>query len=92
LKILDALKTAALFLIAAGLFMMSFVIHDVMGKHSRYEPVSYDDEQVVVMDTHTGQVWSVHYEANETTSLKIFNPIAGELKIFPKRLSAKTAE
>ena len=75
MNILNALKTAALFLIAAGLFMMSFVIHDVMGKHSRYEPVSYDDEQVVVMDTHTGQVWSVHYEANETTSLKNFRVI-----------------
>ena len=84
----EHLKTAALFLIAAGLFMMSFVIHDVMGKHSRYEPVSYDDEQVVVMDTHTGEVWSVDYEARQTASLKIFNPIAGELQIFPKKLSA----
>ena len=92
MKILDALKTAALFLIAAGLFMMSFVIHDVMGKHSRYEPVSYDDEQVVVMDTHTGEVWSVNYEARETASLKIHNPIAGEMHVFPKRLSAKTDE
>jgi hypothetical protein len=32
----DGLKTVAFFLIAAGLFMMSFVIYDVMGKHDRY--------------------------------------------------------
>jgi len=88
----EHLKTAALFLIAAGLFMMSFVIYDVMGKHSRYEPVSFDDEQVVVMDTHTGEVWSVNYEARETASLKILNPIAGEMNVFPKRLSARVDE
>ena len=48
----EHLKTAALFLIAAGLFVMSYVIYDVMGKHGRYVPVSDDDEQVVVMDKH----------------------------------------
>ena len=88
----EHLKTLALLLIAAGFFTMSFVIHGVMGKQGRYAPVTYDDEQVVVMDTHSGQVWSVRYEANETTSLKIFNPIAGEMHVFPKRLSAKTDE
>jgi hypothetical protein len=88
----DGLKTAALFMIAAGLFVMFFVIYDVMGNHDRYTPVSYDDDQVVVMDTHTGQVWSVHYEANEATNLKLFNPIAGELQTFPKRLSARVGE
>jgi hypothetical protein len=92
LKILDSLKTAALFLIAAGLFVMSFVIYDVMGKHGRYVPVSDDDEQVVVMDTHTGEVWSVNYETRETASLKIFNPIAGEPQIFPKKLSARVGK
>jgi hypothetical protein len=92
LKMVDAMKAVALFLIAAGLFANAFVIYDVMGKHSRYAPVSYDDEQVVVMDTHTGHVWSVHYEAKETTSMTIFNPIAGELQTFPKRLSAKGIE
>ena len=89
LKILDSLKTAALFLIAAGLFVMSYVIYDVMGKHGRYVPVSDDDEQVVVMDTHTGEVWSVNYEARQTASLKIFNPIADDAHVFPKRLSAR---
>ena len=74
MKILDALKTAALFLIAAGLFVMSFVIYDVMGKHGRYEPVSYDDEQVVVMDTHTGEVWSVNYEARRDYQSEDFQP------------------
>jgi hypothetical protein len=67
---------------------MSFVIYDVMGKHSRYAPVSDHDEQVVVKDTHTGEVWSVNYETKETASRKIFNPIAGDLQIFPKKLSA----
>jgi hypothetical protein len=88
----DAMKTVALFLIAAGLFATAFVIHDAMGKHGRYTPVTYDDEEVVVMDTHTGHVWSVRYEARETTSMTIFNPIAGELQTFPKRLSAKGIE
>ena len=88
----EHLKTAALFLISAGLFVMSYVIYDVMGKHSRYLPVSDDDEQVIVMDTHTGEVWSVNYEARETASLKIFNPIAGELQIFPKKLSARVGK
>jgi len=88
----EHLKTAALFLIAAGMFVMSYVLYDVMGKHSRYVPVSDDDEQVVVMDTHTGEVWSVNYEAKETASLKIFNPIAVEPQIFPKKLSARVSE
>jgi len=88
----EHLKTAALFLIAAGLFVMSYVLYDAMGKHNRYTPVSYDDEQVVVMDTHTGQVWSARYETKETTFLKIFNPMAGELQAFSKRLSAKASE
>jgi len=92
LKILDSLKTAALFLIAAGLFVMSYVLYDVMGKHGRYVPVSDDDEQVVVMDTHTGEVWSVNYEEKKTASLKIFNPIAGEPQIFPKKLSARVGK
>mgnify|MGYP001075545585 FL=1 len=88
----DGLKTTALFLVAAGLFVMSYVLYDVMGKHSRYAPVSYDDEQVVVMDTHTGQVWSVQYEAKEATSLKLFNPFAGEVQIFATRLSNRVDE
>ena len=92
LKILDSLKTAALFLIAAGLFVMSYVLYDVMGKHGRYAPVSDDDEQVVVMDTHTGEVWSVNFEARETASLKTFNPIAGEPQIFLKKLSARVGK
>jgi len=68
LKLIDVLRTAALFLIAAGLFAMSYVIHDVMGQHGRYAPVSYDDETVVVMDTHTGRVFSVESEEKETAS------------------------
>jgi hypothetical protein len=76
------------------LFFSRAVISSIIkqGQHDRYTPVSYDDDQVVVMDTHTGQVWSAHYEAKEATSLKIFNPKAGELQVFPKRLSAKRAE
>jgi len=85
----EHLKTAALFLIAAGLFVMSYVFYDVMGKHGRYVPVSDDDEQVIVMDTHTGEVWSVNYETKEAASQKIFNPIAGEHQIFSKKLSAR---
>jgi len=88
----EHLKIAALFLIAAGLFVMSYVLYDVMGKHGRYVPVSYDDEQVVVMDTHTGEVSSVNYEARQTASLKIFNPIAGVPQIFPKKLSARVGK
>ena len=68
MKLLDVLRTAALFLIATGLFAMSYVIHDVMGQHGRYAPVSYDDETVVVMDSHTGRVFSVESEEKETTS------------------------
>jgi hypothetical protein len=66
-KLIDALRTAALFLIAAGLFVMSYVIHDAMGKHGRYAPVSYDDETVIIMDTHTGRVFSVDSAEKETT-------------------------
>ena len=35
----------------------------------------------------TGRVWSVNTEVRETTSLTIFNPIAGELQTFPKRVT-----
>jgi hypothetical protein len=89
LKILDALKAAALFLIAAGLFVMSYVIYDVMGKHGRYAPVSYEDDQIVVMDTHTAHVWSVNYELKETASPNSLNPINGKIKTIPKKLTAK---
>jgi hypothetical protein len=90
LIILDALKTAALFLIAAGLFGMSYVIYDVMGKHDRYAPVSYEDDQVVVMDTHTGHVWSANFELKETAGRKGFNPISGKIQTFPNRLIVKS--
>jgi len=89
LKILDALKTAALFLIAAGLFAMSYVIYDVMGEHGRYAPVSYEDDQIVVMDTHTGRVWSVNCELKETAGPKSLNPITGKIQTIPNKLTAK---
>jgi len=73
----------AFFLIAAGLFAMSYVIYDVMGKHGRYAPVSYEDDQVVVMDTHTGDVWSVNHELKETAGPKRLNPITGKIKPYP---------
>lgn len=92
MKIYDALKTVALFLIAAGLFVMSYVLHDVMGRHGRYTPVSYDDDMVIVMDTHTGHVWSINYELKETTSSKTINSISGKIQPFPQRLTARLDE
>jgi len=77
-------------LIAAGLFAMSYVIYDVMGKHGRYAPVSYEDDQIVVMDTHTGQVWSKSFELKETDSPQTLNPINGEIQTLPNKLTAKT--
>lgn len=89
MKILEVFRTAALILIAAGLFTMSYVIYDVMGKHGRYAPVSYEDDQIVVMDTHTAHVWSVNYELKETASPKSLNPITGKIRTIPKKLTAK---
>jgi hypothetical protein len=89
LKILEVLKTAALFLIAAGLFAMSYVIYDVMGKHGRYAPVSYEDDQIVVMDTHTGRVWSVDQDQKETSTPKGINAITADIQAFPKRFSGR---
>jgi hypothetical protein len=79
LKIAEPLKTAALFLIAAGLFALSYVIHDVMGRHGRYAPVSYEDDQIVLMDTHTGHVWSVDSELKETAGRKSLNRIRSDI-------------
>ena len=90
MKILDALKTPAFFLIAAGLFAMSYVIYDVIGKHGRYAPVSYEDDQVVVMDTYTGDVWSVNHELKETAGPKRLNPITGKIQTLSNKLTAKT--
>jgi hypothetical protein len=89
LKISDALKTVALFLIAAGLFVMSYVFYDALGKLGRYAPVGYEEEQIVVMDTHTGHVWSVNYELKETAGPKGLSPITGENQNIPKKLTAK---
>jgi hypothetical protein len=83
LKILDALKTAALFLIAAGLFAMSYVIYDVMGKHGRYAPVSYEDDQIVAMDTHTGHVWSVNHELKKLPVQRASTPSPAKFKPYP---------
>jgi len=55
----------------------------------RYELTA---KQPNVLGTHTGKVWSVNHEGKEATSLKLFNTIAGEIQIFPKRLSARVAE
>jgi hypothetical protein len=90
LKILEVLKTAALFLIAAGLFAMSYVIYDVMGKHGRYAPVSYEDDQIVVMDTHTGRVWSVDQDQKETSTPKGINTVTAEIRTSPKKFSGRS--
>jgi hypothetical protein len=89
LKIPDVLKTAALFLIAAGLFAMSYVLYDVMGKLGRYAPVGYEEDQVLVMDTHTGRVWSVGYELKETAGPKGLSPITGKNQTVPNKITAK---
>jgi len=87
MKILEALKTAALFLIAAGLFVMSYVLYDVMGKHGRYAPISFEEDQVIVMDTHTGHVWSRSFELKETIVPQTLNPIIDKGQPFSKRLT-----
>ena len=89
MKLLDVFKTAALFLIAAGLFAMSYVIYDVMGKHARYAPVAYDDETVVLMDTHSGHVWSVNCEITETNSPSNCTLVVENPQAFEKRLAVK---
>lgn len=81
MKILDALKTAALFLIAAGLFVMSYAIYDVMSRHGRYAPISYEEDQVLIIDTHTGHVLSMACELKETTGPKGIKPIAGRIRL-----------
>lgn len=89
MKLSDVLRTAALFLIAAGLFAMSYVIHDVMGQHGRYAPVSYDDETVVVMDSHTGRVFSVESEEKETTNPRNVAATADHRRSLLQRTAAK---
>ena len=91
MKLFDAFKTTALFLIAAGLFAMSYVIYDVMGKHGRYAPVSYEDETVVVMDTHTGRVWSVNSEEKEADIPQNVASVARAGQRIPPRTAAKNA-
>jgi hypothetical protein len=82
----------ALLLIAVGLWVMSYVLYDVMGRHGRYTPVSYEDDIVIVMDTHTGHVWSINYDLNETTHPKTLNSITGKIQPFAKRLTARLDE
>lgn len=89
MKLLDAFRTAALFLIAAGLFAMSYVIHDAMGKHGRYAPVSYDDETVIIMDTHTGRVFSVDSEEKETAHPRNIASAADRRRSLLQRTAAK---
>jgi hypothetical protein len=77
MKILEGLKAMALFLVAAGLFAMSYVIYDVMGRQGRYTPVGIEEDLVIVMDTHTGQVWGMSYDAQETgdpKTIHLFSP------------------
>ncbi len=90
MKLLDALRTTALFLIAAGLFAMSYVIYDVMDRHGRYAPVSYEDETVVVMDTHTGRVFSVESEEKETTNPRNVASVSGTRQRLPQRPTVKS--
>jgi hypothetical protein len=85
LKILEAFKTLALFMIAAGLFAMSYVIYDVMGKHDRYIPVNYEDEEVIVMDTHTGEMRSVNIDAKEPGNRTTYIPVTLKNKTLPKK-------
>lgn len=92
MKLLDDLKAVALFLIAAGLFVMSYVVYDVMGKHSRYTPVDLDEDVVVVMDTHTGKVWSISYELPETGSAQTLNSTKGKSQLAANRLTARVVK
>lgn len=75
MNVQDSLKTLALFLIAASLFTLSWVIHDVMGKHSRYALVDVDEHEVTVMDTHTGRIWSKFLETEEDSGPVALTPI-----------------
>ncbi len=75
MNVQDGLKTLALFLIAASLFTLSWVIHDVMGKHSRYAVVDVDENEVTVMDTHTGRIWSRSLETEEDSGPVALTPI-----------------
>ncbi len=75
MNILDGLKTLALFLIAASLFTLSWVIHDVMGRHSRYAVVDVDENEVVLMDTHSGRLWSRSLEMEENSGAVALTPI-----------------
>ncbi len=65
MTVLEGLKTLALFLIAAALFTLSWVLYDGMGKHSRYVAVDIGEEAIVIMDSHTGSVWIRPLEAFE---------------------------
>jgi hypothetical protein len=88
-KILEVFRTAALILIAAGLFTLSYVFYEVMGKHGRYAPVSYEEEQIIVMDTHTGYVWSKGFELKDTTDPQAPNPIKSKTQRLSNPLIVK---
>lgn len=89
MKILEGLKTVALLLVAVALFVMSYVIYDVMGKHSRFTAVDFNEEGVVVMDTHTGQVWSTSYDLQEADSPKTLNATNAKVQPAGNRVAAK---
>ncbi len=74
MTVLEGLKTLAFFLIAAALFTLSWVLYDVMGKHARYVAVDIDEEAIVIMDTHTGFVWSRPFEGFEDEGPVAFHP------------------
>ncbi len=74
MTLLESLKTIALFLIAAALFTLSWVVYDVMGKHSRYVAVDIDEESIVILDTHTGFTWSRPLEVPESANPVAFHP------------------
>ncbi len=80
MKVQDGLKTLALFLIAASLFTLSWVIHDVMGKHSRYAVVDIDEHDVIMMDTHTGRIWSRSLETEDDSGPVALSPIRVRIK------------
>ena len=79
------LNAIALFFVALGLFVLSYVVYYQTNYQNRWQIVLHEPGKTVVIDTHTGRVWDMNYEGKQVYDLKIIDPKEREVDIFPSK-------
>lgn len=79
------LNAIALFFVALGLFLLSYVVYYQMDYQNRWQIVLHEPGKTAVIDTHTGRVWDMSHDGKRVYELQIIDPTEREIDIFPTK-------